>query len=407
MVFTRKTKKIFVLAVPALFLGWLVSAATTSPSPRTVPADYRPLYQELEGELNRAEGSLSRLWNGQKGPTAFAVELLAANSHQGEILLRPETFEGILLTLDRLKELGIQGISLGIMYPVLKPSFPRAADYLDFYKRIAGEIKKRGFTLIIETTTLFPDPEFGVLKWDYRGMTLEQYKQEKRRMTETVIRELRPDFLTIDSEPLTQQRNTGVNLSVKHYTEVIQFVLQDLDRGPVRLGAGAGTWDDLSYFKNLAEQTSLDYLDLHIYPLQRDFLIDRTQRIAELAKAHHKALSVGETWLYKAAEREFAGLQAVQPQIFARDVFDFWIPLDQRFLELMVKFSHHFRMKFCSFFWMRYLYGYVEYGETTRNLPPSRLFQLANRRAYGNLLRNIPTPTGLTLKRLLSEHGNP
>ncbi|MEW6187250.1 MAG: hypothetical protein AB1585_16065 [Thermodesulfobacteriota bacterium] len=385
-----------------LLLGLIHSAAAQDLVSAPVPEKFKALYQELDRELLKADHKISGLWNGQKGRTAFSVELLAANSHQGEILLRQDTFQGILLTLDRLKDLGVQGISLGIMYPVLKPTFPRAPEYLDFYKRLSAEIKKRGFRLIVETTTLFPEPEFGVLRVDYTGLTLDQYKQEKRLMAETVLRELKPDFLSLDSEPLTQQRNTGVKLSVKNFTEVIQFVLKDLDRSGVKIGAGAGTWDDLSYFESLIKNTSLDYIDLHIYPLQRDFLFDRTLRIAELAKAHHKKLGIGETWLYKAAEREFAGLQAVQPQIFARDVFAFWAPLDGKFLEVMVKLSHHLQMEFCSFFWMRYLYGYVEYQAATKDLPPIQLFQLANRRAYRNIVANAPSLSGRTLKRLLS-----
>jgi hypothetical protein len=374
-----------------------------SPAPDSVPETFNALYQELDRELQKADKKISGLWNGQKGQTAFSVELLAANSHQGEILLRQDTFQGILLTLDRLKDLGVQGVSLGIMYPVLKPSFPRAAEYLDFYKRVSAEIKKRGFRLIVETTTIFPDPEFGILRVDYSGMTLEEYKKEKRRMVETVLRELKPDFLSIDSEPLTQQRNTGVNLPVRNFLEVVQFVLKDLDRTGVKIGAGAGTWDDFAYFENLIKKTSLDYIDLHIYPLQRDFFLERTLRIAELAKAHGKKLSIGETWLYKAAEGEFAGLQAIQPQIFARDAFDFWAPLDGKFFEVMIKFSHHFQMEFCSFFWMRYLYGYLEYQPSTGDLPPLQLFQLANRIAYRNIVINNPTLTGKTLKRLLTD----
>jgi hypothetical protein len=289
------------------------------------------------------------------------------------------------------------------MYPVLKPSFPRSAEYLKFYKQTAMEIRKKGFRLIVEMTTIFPEPEFGTLKVDYSGLTFEQYKQEKRRMAETVIRELKPDFLSIDTEPLTQQRNTGVKLSVKNFTEVIQFILKDLDRSDVKMGAGAGTWDDSAYFEDLIRNTSLDYIDLHIYPIQRDLLLPRILRIYDLARAHNKKLSVGETWFYKAAEKEFAGLEAVQPQIFARDVFDFWAPLDQKFIGVLFKLSHHLQLEFCSLFWMRYLYGYVEYQAATKDLPPLKLFQLANRAAYGNIVRNAPSPTGKTLQRLLSD----
>jgi hypothetical protein len=385
------------------FLGAVSVAVGQERTPVDIPSEYQTLYSELDLALRGLNQNLTKNWDGKKSPTAFSVELLAANSHQGELLLREDTFQGILLTLDRLKTLGVKGIALGILYPVLKSSFPRSSEYLNFYKQVAVEIKKRGFTLIVETTTIFKEPEFANLKVDYAGFNLEQYKQEKRRMVETVIREIKPDFLTIDSEPLTQQRNTGVKLPVKDFTEAIQFVLKDLDRSKVKLGAGAGTWDSFSYFESLIKNTSLDYIDIHIYPIQRDFLWERTLRIANLAKAHGKKISVGETWLYKASEKEFSGLEAVQPQIFGRDVFEFWAPLDGKFMEVMIKLSHHLGLEFCSFFWMRYLYGYLPYNPITKDLKPLQLFQLANRMAYRNIISNNPSPSGRILQKLISD----
>lgn len=66
----------------------------------------------------------------------------------------------------------------------------------------------------------------------------------------------------------------------------------------------AGTWDDISYFKALADITELDYLDLHIYPIQRDFVMPRVMQLAALARQHNKSVSIGEAWLYKVSERE-------------------------------------------------------------------------------------------------------
>ena len=396
--------RVFLLVIFLIcFSGGIQTAAGQNPTDGKVPVKYQELFSELDQQLKQADQRISKLWDGKKGRTAFTVELLAANSHQGELLLREDTFQGILLTLDRLKSLGVKGIALGILYPVLKSTFPRSAEYLNFYKRTGAEIKKRRFTLIVETTTIFREPEFSNLKVDYSGFNLEEYKQEKRRMVEMVIREIKPDYLTVDNEPLTQQRNTGVPLSVKNFTETIQFVLKDLDRSGVKMGAGAGTWEAFSYFESLIKDTSLDYIDLHIYPIQRDFFLDRILRISELAKIHNKKLSVGETWLYKAAEKEFLGLEAVQPQIFARDAYGFWIPLDEKFLEVMVKLSHHLPLEFCSFFWMKYLYGYLEYTAKTKDLTPLQVIKLANWTAYRNIVSDNPSPTGQILQKLISD----
>lgn len=400
------TKRILLFFLPVFVLLVCESPQEINSQPikaSGVPSKYKALYSELDQKLQGIDRYLTKQWDGQKYPTAFSVELLAANSHRGEALLRDETFKANVMMLDRLHSLGVKGIMLGILYPVISPSFPRSAEYLEFYKRLASEIRQRGLKLIVETTSTFREPEFSDVKVDYSGLTIEKYKREKRHMIETIIKEMKPDYLTVDNEPLTQQRNTGLRFSVKSYTEMIQHLLRDLDRSGVRLGAGAGTWDHFDYFVSLAKDTSVDYIDLHIYPIQRDFLIDRIPRIESLARAHNKKLTVGEAWLYKAAESEFTGLEASQPQVFARDVFDFWIPLDEKFLEVTAKLSHHSKLEFCSFFWMRYLYGYLEYNDTTKRMKPLQLFRQVNGVAYQNMLTDTLSQTGKTFQRLIRE----
>jgi hypothetical protein len=202
---------------------------------------------------------------------------------------------------------------------------------------------------------------------------------------------------------MTQQRNTGVRYSVRDYTETVQFILKDLDRSGIKIGAGAGTWDSFGYFESLAKNTTVDYIDMHVYPIQRHFLIDNTLKIAELAHSYGKKLSVGEAWLYKASEKEFVGLEASQPAIFARDVYSFWIPLDEKFLEVMVKLSHHLKLEFLSLFWMQYLYGYLDYDKTTSTMKPIQLTRQVNGVAYKNIVLNNPSQTGLTFQRLIKE----
>jgi hypothetical protein len=367
-----------------------------------IPKKYKSLYSELDQKLQEIDRHLIKIWDGQKYSTAFSVELIVANSHRGEALLREDTFTAILLTLDRLKSLGVKGMMVGVLYPLFNPSFPHSNDYMNFYKRLASEIRKRGFVLIVETTSIFREPEFSNVKVDYSGLTMERYQREKLQMIETILKEMRPDYLTIDNEPITQQRNTGVRHSVKGYTEMVQFILKNLDCSGTKIGAGAGTWDDFDYFESLAKNTTVDYIDMHVYPIQRHFLVDNTLKIATIARTYGKKLSMGEAWLYKAAENEFAGVEASQPAIFARDVYSFWIPLDEKFLEVMVKLSHHLKLEFLSLYWMQYLYGYLEYDQTGA-IMPIQLSKHVNGVAYRNIILNKPSQTGLTFQRLIKE----
>jgi len=69
----------------------------------------------------------------------------------------------------------------------------------------------------------------------------------------------------------------------------------------------------------------------------------------------------------------------------------------------MVKLAHYQKIEFTSFFWSRYFFGYLEYTDATRRLPPAELFRIANQAAGRNMLANPPqfTQTGLAYQRLI------
>ena len=96
----------------------------------SAPRKYRALYNEIATKLVDLDKSIKSQWNGRKADTAFGVELLVANSHRGEILLTDRAFKATILTLDRLKDIGVRSIALRIQYPVLTRSFLRSAEYL-------------------------------------------------------------------------------------------------------------------------------------------------------------------------------------------------------------------------------------------------------------------------------------
>jgi hypothetical protein len=252
---------------------------------------------------------------------------------------------------------------------------------------------------VIEIGTTFKDPLFSQLSVDIRGLTLDRFKRDLLNMARVICEELRPDYLTLLNEPDTQSKNTGLDLHVEPYTGVIQFVLNGLDRRETRVGAGAGTWERFEYFESLAKQTTVDYIDMHIYPVQRDFVVDKCLRIAALARKYKKKLSIGEAWLYKVAEVELG--QILPAAAFGRDVFNLWEPRDIQFVNVIFKLSHYLRVEYCSFFWMRHFYGYVDFNEKTRSLSPSELFKLADEIAAKNIASNTLTGTGLNLHQRL------
>ena len=368
-----------------------------------VPAAYRDTYIELEAKLEELGAYLDDNSGGATSDTVFSVELVGANSNRGEALLEPYNFLACQRTLEALKDLGVTGITLSVQYPVLNPDFPRSSDYLMFYRWLALETRSLGLTLVIETTTVFPDPEISPLGVDYTGLTLDEYMREKRAMIEIVLTDIAPDYLTVENEPGTQRSNTGLDFTVADQTAIVNHILSGLERGDTKIGAGAGSWDDPAYFESLAANTDLDYLDMHLYPIQGDLVIDRAERISEMARSHGKGLAVSEAWLYKASASEFSSGQdiAMAADTFARDAFDFWTTLDQAFLEVLVKLSHFLDLEFISPFWMQYLFAYLPYSSTTEARGYAWVLELVNSQTWVNIQAGNLTPTGETYRELI------
>lgn len=359
----------------------------------------------LDARIRIANAYIGARWTGERHDVIFSAELLAANGNQGETLLRQRQRQAVTVYLDRLVFAGARGVKLAVKYPLLVPGFPRWADYLEFFKWVGQEARRRNLKVLAQTTATFRDPTFSQVPIAsyYAGLTWERYRREKRQQIELVVREIRPDYLTIENEPRTQEANTGLRFTPDAMADLIQHVATGLDKQGVLLGAGAGTWDDLAYLQGLVRISGLDYLDLHIYPINRDFLVDRAFRLGDLAHRAGKRLIIGEAWLYKARDGDFGGAPvAAAAAIFARDVFSFWEPLDVAFIEMMGRLSHQLRSDFTSFFWSRYFYGYAEYGAATRRLPPVELFRLANLSAVENMMAEPPrlTRTGEAFQRL-------
>src|SRR3990170_1011507 len=396
---------LFAGALGAVFLAALSGSGPVWSAP-PAPVEYVDLYAGLDAKLKAIDGVVTARSTGGKHDVTFSAELLPANANIGEPLFREQTWPAVLLNLDRLQQLGVRGVKVAVKYPVLIPSFPRSADYLEFYRRGGQELRRRDLKVLVQMTDGFRESAFSALPVEsyYAGLTWERYRREKRQMAETIIRKIRPDHLTVQNEPGTQAHNTGLPMTVQNVTDLLESVTRGLDKRGVLVGAGAGTWEDLAYAQSLARNGGLDYLDMHIYPINRDYVADRAFRFAEIAQRANKRVVLGEAWLYKASDQDLrAGNVAAAPGTFARDVFSFWEPLDARFVTTIVKVSPALKIDFTSFFWSRYFFGYVEYSEQTGRLPPGELSRLANAAAGRNMTADPPrmTQTGETLQRLI------
>jgi len=387
-----------------LILGLLAVLLAGSAAPQAaqpdVPRAYARLYSLLDRQLTAVERHFDR-----RGPvtsaTVYTPELLSANSNTGENMLRPQAFQGSLLLVKRFKEMGFKAVWISLDYPMLLPEFPRAAEYLDFYKRVTAAVRAEGLGVCLDLGAFFPRGTFSQVDWDYSGETVESFSRKAREQVDIILREIRPDFLGIFNEPDTQSRNTGLDFNVANLRTFARTVLEGLDRGRTRIGLGAGTWSPLEVFEMIARDTTVDVLDLHLYPMSGDLMTDKIDRIAALASRHGKRLVFGESWLYKAGPGELQGNIAAWDKVFARDVFDFWEPLDGRFIAALMRICRAHDAAYCNFFWSQYFFAYIPYSPTTAGLPPDKLFALVRENAARNIVSGTYSGLGEAVIGLL------
>ncbi|MDR7547717.1 MAG: hypothetical protein QN149_10620, partial [Armatimonadota bacterium] len=393
----------------------LALAAPIFGAPTSVPRQYVGIYDELQGQLARFEAALRARWDGTRAPVLFSGELLAANGHVGEALIRPGREQRVETSLDAFQTLGLQAATVQISFPMLYRPFYRSAEehaaYLAAYRQVAAAVRRRGMKLIVKSQAIFS--KGGWTTWDvgsfYRRLSLDEYIRGRTDVALTIARELRPDYLSVVMEPDTEADQTGLPMdTAANSVRLVTSVLSALRRAgltEIRVGAGVGTWH--RQYDALAQAfaaTGVDFIDIHVYPVNRDYL-DRAVTVAWIAKRAGKAVAMTEAWLYKAGSAELSR-GVTSEEIFGRDAFSFWEPLDQKFLEVMVTFAHAERLAFFSPYWTKYFSAYLDF-EQAKGLAPRDLAALSTRAAGEALAAGRFTQTGLTYKTLIASGAPP
>lgn len=375
-----------------------------SPTRTSVPASYQKLYDFLKTLLDQAEARLDQAGT-EKYPMVFAAELITANSNRGTDLLRPETLPATILLLDRFQAMGIRGVKLSVQYPLLTPNFPNRDQYIEFYKQVMNELRKRNFVVTIQQSVLFAGTNYTTLPIRYTGLTFDRFKSENRQMTQTIIEQLHPDYLTVVGEPDTAANLTGLQAlnDPAKSAEYAQAVLQDLNRGATKLGAGVGTWSPTAFIERYVSDTSIDVIALHVYPVDAHSLANAVA-MARLAQAAGKRVILDESWLYKTAEAGGGSNVAASETIFKRDVYSFWQPLDQQFIRVMVKLCDVMRCDFYSVFWSPLLFGYLDYAPAFEQMSYPAVRQRANRQAFKHIQAGTLSATGVYYQTLIANH---
>lgn len=367
---------------------------TSAPSaPPPVPAEYQATYHELDSTLTSYTDSLPA----NKGkPLMLGAELLYANSNAGEALLKPEVLPIVEKQLDDLHSMGVNGVVVAIKFPMLETDFPHSAEYLQFYKQVAAEIHKRNMKFLIEAGPVFSGTIFSPLQVDWSKYNKDSFIVAQQNELVTIASEIQPDYLQIADEPSTIAMLSGVKFTPNDYAAFIRSSVDRIGhRGGMKIGAGSGTWEDPAYMNNLMSIKGLDCIDIHIYPIGRNAsLMERAYDIATKARTSGKCAVISEAWLYKVNSDEMTTLSGNFEQVYGRDAFSFWEPVDESFIRAVTKLSQASGIEFASFFWTRYFFAYLDYDQY-HNLTPPQINRQATQASIANTESNRLSPLGI------------
>jgi hypothetical protein len=321
------------------------SASTAAPSP-PIPAQYQGLVATLQGQLSSFATQVGPSSSGAH--TVMAANLIAADGNIGQGLLTPNALHTASTMLQRFKQMGLRGIMLEVGFPLLLPNFPNSTGYTSFYERVAQMIHADHMTLSVEVNPVFTSPQISSLHPDYRGLTVDSYAAEQRQEAQAIVDTMHPDYLTILDEPDTFGSN--LSLPLNNPTTVVRLVnleLTGLNRAATRVGAGTGTWSPPAYDQALLNQTSIDYLSVHTYPLAQ---LDVQNLNTDLGAANraHKPAVLDEVGLYKnliSGNFDASGTIHANATGAANEqkllAFSFFEPLDRQFFTLMTRYARN------------------------------------------------------------------
>ncbi len=388
----------------------LVALALTSTLPlplkvyaqTNVPTEFQKLYSTLKTSLDNYDTYLDSHQTGNAFPVIFGGELLPANSNRGPDLLRPETMQSVTTFLNRLQELGVKSMTVTVGYPLYTPKFPRYQEYVQFYKQLAAEVRKRALRLDVEAQVILVNAPDSSLQTGYTGLTFDKYAADKKQMIAAIISDIHPDYLNIGAEPDTESALLGLKElnEPEKYVDYVNHLLAGLDRAKTQIGAGIGTWGNIEYVQKFAANTTLDFIDMHVYPVTGPYL-QNIIRIADVAKQQGKKVVIDEAWLYK-DDNSTTGAPDNAAEIFRRGVFSFWTPLDQEFLQVLAKLARSQNIEYVSPFWTTFFFGYVDYDANTANLPYDQLAANINMVVAKNVLDDKFTSTGEYYRKIVA-----
>ncbi len=376
-------------------------------TPGSVPAEYLSQYTSVESDA-QAFGGMAR--SPSSGvTTTVGAELLAANGNIGTGLLSGHALSGVETELDAYQALGVEGVTVCVSFPLLLPSTPDSAGYLSFYEEVAQQVHAREMVLSVEENPIFAGTQLTTLPISYAGLTLSSYAAAQQQQAQLIINDMQPQYLSLLTEPDTFSSVLHLDLDTPATaSQVVTQELSGLDRGTTLVGAGSGTWSSSSIDQALLT-TSIDYLDVHVYPMAPADLTNLTGDVAA-AKAADRPLVMDETWLYKDLTSGNFGPDGTSlpnasgPENEMKDVsLSFWEPLDESYVAAMVSYVRSQGFSYVAFFdGSRCFFGYLSWSPQLDAASYPAFSQEYNQLVAANLARPAVSGTGLSLQKAIA-----
>jgi hypothetical protein len=371
MTLTKTLAATILSTLPYFFLTAGTSNAQTAPMPIPVPATYQSLYNSLETDMSTFTQSIPTTYNAS---TFYAVQLLAASSDNGMNLLNANTTTSVQLEMNQLHALGVTAVTVHIDFPYLyAPYYSDQTTYqqmLAFYTNLASEVHGMGMKLIVETQVAKSNPITGTSAAGTYAQQLPwtTYMAGRAQNAAIVASDVRPDYLTVISEPDTEAQMSGQTQAgtVAGSVQMLQAIIAAVDAAGAsgtKLGAGTGSWmTNISSFMTAYAQQPVSYLDIHVYTVNKNFLPNAITA-ANIAHQAGKPIAMTEAWLQKVSDSQLGPSSANTGMQLNN--YSFFEPLDAQFLQAMVKLANYEDFTFISPFYSNYFFAYLPYSESS------------------------------------------
>lgn len=309
-----------------------------------------------------------------------------------------------IFIVQRMKAMGLTGVTIEVSFPLLLPTFPDSTEYTTFYRDIAQAVHRQGMTLTVEENPLFENISTIPVAPYYAGLTLASYAAADHLMAQTIIDVMHPTYLSVLTEPDTYTallHQHGINLSIPaNGVQFVRSVMAGIETDGTMLGAGTGTWTSPSYDEALLTGTSIDYLDMHVYPTAPVDLSNMQSEVAE-ARAAGKPLVMSECWTYPLSTSDSASVGVpAAPDLQALVTYSFWEPLDEQFAVAVLRYTRANGFLVVSPNPVLNLFAYQTYTSDLAAETPRQVVASFGRVVTAALLAHKLSGTGLMYQRL-------